>query len=77
MAEVKMLKSTYWGDNSHPSRTMHRGEIYTVPEDIADRWISRRIAALHVKDGAILADSPRATVGRSVRVPGVSELMKS
>jgi hypothetical protein len=72
-----MLKSTYWGDNSHPSRTMHRGEIYTVPEDIADRWINRRIAVLHVKDISIPDDSPRATVGRSVRVPGVAELMKT
>lgn len=77
MATIQMLKNTYWGDANHPARTLLKGGDYTVPEDIAQRWITRKIAVPVDSTGEVIAQAPaapkRVRVGGGV--PGVSGLI--
>lgn len=77
MAKVEMLKLTNWGDAKHPVRSFRPGDIVDIPDDVATRWISRRIAMSEAKIIPVVPKDEVEPPGKISRIPGTRDLIRS
>lgn len=78
MTKLEILKQTFWGSvkDEFPARTLRVGEIVDIPDEVAARWITRKIACVPVAQIPKPADAEAVDPpGRGFRVPGVRALI--
>lgn len=77
LRKVKMLKQTFFGSDQEqcPAQTYYVGEVYSVPEIVATRWIQRKIATVSVKS-VPMEDPTEPIEVEGTRVPRFRDLIK-
>jgi hypothetical protein len=72
MTEVRIVKQTNWGDVKNPRKLYQVDEVYEVPNEVAERWIARRIAEPFEATKEI---EPQVETTSS-KVPGLDSLVR-